>query len=49
MLIVPVHEVRDGIPQLVLAFETISVEGLAGEQGEPDFDLVQPTRRSWRE
>ena len=39
----------DGLSELIFGLEAPSIEGLALEQTEHDFNLVQPTSVSWRE
>ena len=46
VLVVPSDEGFNGLAQLIFGFEACSVEGLALQQAEHDFDLVQPTGRS---
>jgi hypothetical protein len=48
-LVVPSNEGFYGLAQLIFGFEACSVECLALQQAEYDFNLVQPTGRSWRE
>ena len=49
MLVVPPEESFNGLTQLIFGLEAGSVEGLALQQAEHDFNLVQPTGRSRRE
>ena len=45
-LVVSLEEGFNGLPQLIFGFEASSVECLALQQAEHDFNLVQPTGRS---
>lgn len=47
--VVPPEESFNSLTQLIFGFEASSVECLALQQAEHDFDLVQPTGRSRRE
>jgi hypothetical protein len=40
----PPEECFNGLTQLVFAFQASPVEGLALEETEHDFDLIQPAR-----
>ena len=48
-LVMSSEEGFNGLPQLIFGFEASSVECLALQQTEYDFNLVQPTGRSRRE
>jgi hypothetical protein len=41
-LVVPTDEGFNGLAQLIFGFEACSVEGLALQEAELDFNLVQP-------
>jgi hypothetical protein len=49
VLVVSPEERFNGLTQLIFGLETSSVECLALQQAEHDFNLVQPTGRSGRE
>jgi len=49
VLVVSFEESFDGFTQLILRLEASSVERLALQQAEHDFDLIEPTRRGRRE
>jgi hypothetical protein len=49
MRVVSSEEGFNGLAQLILGFEASSIECLALQQAEYDFNLVQPTGRSRRE
>jgi hypothetical protein len=48
-LVMLLDKSRDGLAQIVLAFEAGTAERLALQQTENDFDLVQPTGGRRRE
>jgi len=40
VLIVSLHKGLNALPQFVFALETGPTQGLARQQGKPDFDLI---------
>src|SRR5215467_12849549 len=42
-----IAEVLDGVCEFMRAVEARSFKRLAGQNAEPDFDLIEPRRRGW--